>query len=70
MTSSSPDPVLDTSVSYERGAAEYAEHSRDRTPLAHLLDRFATLVGPNALVLDLGCGPGHDAAELAKRGLR
>jgi SAM-dependent methyltransferase len=32
------------------------------------LDRFASLLPAGALVLDLGAGPGFDAAELRKRG--
>lgn len=66
---SSPDHLLTTLASYEAGAVEYAHHSADRAPLAHLHAKFAELVGPEALVLDLGSGPGHDAAELARRGL-
>jgi SAM-dependent methyltransferase len=64
-----PDHLLTTLASYEAGAAEYATHSADRGPLAHLHDRFIDLVGPAAFILDLGSGPGHDAAELARRGL-
>jgi SAM-dependent methyltransferase len=70
MTSSRDDPVPGTLKSYEIGAEEYAEHSRDRTALNHLHARFAALAGKDALVLDLGCGPAHDAAELAGMGLR
>lgn len=69
MTSSTPDPVPGTVASYDQGAAEYAEHSRDRAPLHHLHTRLRELLYPHALVLDLGCGPGHDAGELAYQGL-
>jgi SAM-dependent methyltransferase len=67
---SSPDHLLTTLASYEAGAAEYAAHSADRAALARLHERFAELVGTNRLVLDLGSGPAHDAAELARQGLR
>lgn len=70
MTSSTPDPELQTIAAYDAGAAVYAVHSRDREPLSHLHKRFVLLAGPGAVVLDLGCGPGHDAAKLAARGLR
>jgi ubiquinone/menaquinone biosynthesis C-methylase UbiE len=66
---SSPDPVLSTLTSYDLGAAEYAEHSRDHEALNPLHQRFRDLVGPGASILELGCGPGHDAAELARLGL-
>jgi ubiquinone/menaquinone biosynthesis C-methylase UbiE len=66
---SSPDPALSTIAAYDAGAAGYSEHSRDRKPLKRLHERFVTLIGSGATVLDLGCGPGHDAAELSARGL-
>jgi len=66
---SSPDPLVSTIASYEAGAASYASRSRDRSPLSHLHDRFASFLGSRALVLDVGCGAAHDAAELAERGL-
>jgi len=65
----SDNPFLTTVGSYERGAAAFAEYSGERSHLKHLHDRFAELVRPGASVLDLGCGPGHDARELADRGL-
>ena len=67
---SSPDPALTTIASYDRDAAFYSQHSRDRKPLNRLHETFVTLVGSGAAVLDRGCGPGHDAAELSARGLR
>ena len=68
--SSSPDPELSTIAAYDAGAVDYAEHFRDRMPLNRLQEHFVTVVGSGAAVLDLGCGPGHDAAELSARGLR
>jgi ubiquinone/menaquinone biosynthesis C-methylase UbiE len=66
---SSPDPELQTVAAYNTGAAAYARHSQDRSPLRHLHEHFASLLAGGARVLDLGCGPGHDAAELASLGL-
>jgi len=68
--SSSPDPELSTIAAYDAGAVDYAEHFRDRMPLNRLQEHFVTVVGSGAAVLDLGCGPGHDAAELSSQGLR
>ena len=36
MSSSTPDPDAATILAYHRGAASYAEHSRDRDGLARL----------------------------------
>jgi ubiquinone/menaquinone biosynthesis C-methylase UbiE len=69
MTSSTPDPELQTIAAYDARPAAYALHSEDRRPLNRLHARFVDLVGPGAAVADLGCGPGHDAAALAARGL-
>jgi SAM-dependent methyltransferase len=66
MTSSTN--ALITVAAYDARAAAYAEHSRDRAPMAGLHARFVELAGANARVLDLGCGPAHDAAELTARG--
>jgi ubiquinone/menaquinone biosynthesis C-methylase UbiE len=67
---SSPDPELQTIAAYDAQSVAYAEHSRDRAPLNRLHEHFESLVGGGARVLDLGCGPGHDAAELVSRGLK
>jgi ubiquinone/menaquinone biosynthesis C-methylase UbiE len=67
---SSLDPLVSTIAAYEAGAASYASRSRDRSHLGHLHDRFASSLGNGAPVLDLGCGAGHDAADLTARGLR
>jgi ubiquinone/menaquinone biosynthesis C-methylase UbiE len=66
---SSPDQQLQTVAAYDAGAAAYARHSQDRKPLRPLHERFASLLAGGARVLDIGCGPGHDAAELASLGL-
>ena len=69
--------------SYDAAAEAYAEHlgdELDRKPLdRHLLNRFAEELadrgtaapdGAQGLIADIGCGPGHVAAYLARRGAR
>ncbi|HEU0072728.1 MAG TPA: methyltransferase domain-containing protein [Dehalococcoidia bacterium] len=62
---SSPDRVIATVASYDAGSRAYADHSSDRTHLSRLHERFRDLLTPGACILELGCGPGHDAAALA-----
>jgi len=58
-----------TGASYDRVAERYAEtigDELDHRPLERgLLDAFASLLGPDARVADIGCGPGHVTAYLA-----
>jgi ubiquinone/menaquinone biosynthesis C-methylase UbiE len=61
--------VLRTIAAYEANATAYAQYSSDRSGLNLLHSRLAELLPRASLVLDLGCGAGHDAAELARRGL-
>jgi ubiquinone/menaquinone biosynthesis C-methylase UbiE len=60
--------------SYDRVAERYAEQFFDELrhkPLDRaLLGAFADLVGPDAAVADIGCGPGQVARDLQARGLR
>jgi SAM-dependent methyltransferase len=55
-------------AAYDAAAQEYADHYSDE--LEHkprdreLLRRFAEAVGPDGVVLDLGCGPGQTTAFL------
>jgi SAM-dependent methyltransferase len=55
---------------YDRVAAQYLEHGRDRSLLRPLMLRFREHLPVNALVLDLGAGPCLDSAELRSLGLR
>lgn len=64
------DPVRTTRSTYDRVAGAFLENTRDRSWGARHLDAFARRVDRGATVLDLGSGPGCDAAELAGRGLR
>jgi ubiquinone/menaquinone biosynthesis C-methylase UbiE len=68
-SSGSEDSVLRT-TSYESNAAAYAQYSSDRSGLGRLQSRLADMLPPSSVVLDLGCGAGHDAAALASRSLR
>jgi SAM-dependent methyltransferase len=68
MSSSTPDPTAATILAYHEGAASYAKHSRDRDHLARLRDPLLARLPAQPLILDLGSGPGHDAALLAQAG--
>jgi len=63
------NPVEITRATYDAIAAEYLDHTRDRSVMAPWLDRFSSLLPRGAAVLDLGGGPGFDASELRARGL-
>ncbi len=68
-----PEPVIVTARSYDEYAASWHEAHRteDRSSTrADSYQRFAALLSPGGLVLDLGCGSGLDAPALAGRGLR
>lgn len=64
------DSTSRTRASYDAIAERFRERTRDRSPQAAVLDRFAARVGAGALVIDVGAGPGFDSAELRRRGLR
>lgn len=59
--------MRDTRETYDAVADEYASRHVDRTGIMDQFDRFCDLLddGP---VLDVGCGPGWETAELARRG--
>jgi ubiquinone/menaquinone biosynthesis C-methylase UbiE len=64
------DAALRTIASYEANATAYSQYSSDRSGLSRLHSRLAELLPHASLVLDLGCGACHDAAELSRRGLK
>ncbi len=64
------DPVSKTRDTYDAIGAEFLDNSRDRSAMRGWLDRFASSLPAGTLVLDLGAGPGFDAAELRKQGFR
>lgn len=59
-----------TRETYDVIAPRFLENARDRRDLGGWLSRFATGLPAGALVVDLGGGPGMDAFELRRRGLR
>jgi SAM-dependent methyltransferase len=69
-TANQSDEVEETRAVYDRIAGEYFQHRYRREGLEPLYDRFARRLPAGSLVLDVGCGPGFDAAALRDRGLR
>jgi SAM-dependent methyltransferase len=67
-----PDTVAGTQQAYARIAGRYAERwdeaGADWTEES--ADRLAAELPRNALVADVGCGPGNDTVRLRARGLR
>jgi ubiquinone/menaquinone biosynthesis C-methylase UbiE len=61
-----------TSATYDQIAADYIARAAGATPetLATIRERFVALLAPGARVLDVGCGPGWEAARLRELGLR
>jgi ubiquinone/menaquinone biosynthesis C-methylase UbiE len=59
-----------TRGTYDRIAEAFLARTRDRRVIAHVAGSFVRAVPPGGLVLDLGCGPGCDAAVLRGHGLR
>jgi SAM-dependent methyltransferase len=63
---------MDTQSSYDRVAAEYAEHYHnelERKPFDRvMLDWLAARAAPLGPICDVGCGPGHIADYLRRRG--
>lgn len=60
-------------AAYDKASSTYARefiHELDHKPKdRELLARFASLVGQNNGVLDIGCGPGHTTDHLSTLGL-
>ena len=64
------DEIKNTSQTYAKIAAEYAQARQRRHMLARHVARFVELVPPGGLVWDVGCGPGFDTAVLRQHNLR
>ena len=66
--------IAKTTTTYDAIAGRYHERWRDRTAIREHIDRFAAMLVAygldEQLVLDVGCGPGFDAAILRDLGLR
>ena len=66
-----PDcPTLETVRRYDATAERYLERTIDRELIRVNLERFTDCLPPGGLVLDIGCGPGFDAALLRSAGFR
>lgn len=59
-----------TLQTYAAKATEYAELAGDEAARDPLLKAFLAACPPGGHVLDLGCGPGHCAADMARAGFR
>lgn len=59
-----------TIASYDEIAGDYRKRWHDRTVLERAMAAFVRRVRPDGLVVDVGCGPGFDAALLRAEGLR
>lgn len=64
------DPLERTRRSYDVLAERYRERRRDRSAMAGYVEAFSARLAPGALLLDVGCGPGFDAASFRARGFR
>ena len=62
--------VRRTIATYDEIAGEYRERWGDRSMMERALAEFVRRVRPGGLVVDVGCGPGFDAALLRAEGLR
>lgn len=63
------DPAISTRRTYDGIGAQFLENTRDRSAIEPWLDRFVSALPRGSIVLDVGAGPGVDAAELRRRGL-
>jgi ubiquinone/menaquinone biosynthesis C-methylase UbiE len=66
----SRDPIRVTRESYDRIAPQYLEKTRRRELLRDEFRAFTAALRPGARLLDVGAGPGFDAALLASSGFR
>lgn len=63
--------VIATQAAYSSIATDYARKWHQPPPwMVDELDRLAGLLGQDARVADIGCGPGHHTRLLRDRGLR
>ena len=65
--------TTETTITYDAIASQYLERWRDRSAISEHINRYAAMLVAYGLgeqvVLDVGCGPGFDAALLRARGL-
>jgi SAM-dependent methyltransferase len=64
-------PVAETQQTYDYIAPEYARRNAvDPTRAVEVIATFAAGLRPGAVVADVGCGPGREAALIRRHGLR
>ena len=64
------DATLRTRATYDAIALRFLENSRDRSDVSRWLARFAAGLPGDAMIVDVGAGPGMDTVALRRRGLR
>jgi SAM-dependent methyltransferase len=64
------DPTTQTTHTYDKIAATYAEKWQERGRLEKPMARFADLLPAGGWVCDVGCGSGFDTAVLQQKGFR
>lgn len=68
------DPTSTTTHTYDAVAGLYFERWRDRSPIEAHIKRFAEMIHAynlqDEIILDVGCGPGFDAALLRENYLK
>jgi ubiquinone/menaquinone biosynthesis C-methylase UbiE len=62
-----PERLIDA---YRATADRYRARCGTTAPLVDAKQRFAALLEPGAIVLDVGCGPGRDLAWFSRAGLQ
>ncbi|MGH3300809.1 MAG: GNAT family N-acetyltransferase [Streptosporangiaceae bacterium] len=64
-------PITETRLTYDHIATEFARRNRATSPrIVDLIHGLAASLRPAAVVADVGCGPGRDAALIRAHGLR
>lgn len=59
-----------TIQSYDKIANDYLERNRDRSVIQVDIDRFTKFLKSDDIIIDIGCGPGFDAAIFREKGFK
>ena len=62
--------IKKTQETYTQIAESYLNAHEDRSVIVPQIEKFVSLVKPEGLVLDVGCGPGFDTAVIQTHNLR
>ena len=65
-----PQPGVTTVRTYDHVAAEYHAKRLEHSAIQTWIDQLCALCQPNALILDIGCGPGFDSATIRQQRYR